>query len=414
VDARGYQFLLDFQGAPAGFSRYSLDEALSDKIPSAALEDRIVIVGYAAKSVKDHFYYPFSRGLEGEQHIFGITLHGHITSQLLRTALQGETPIGVSGDVAEGAWIWFWSMLGVLVGVRVRSLKLFSVSAVTGLALLGGLSYAVWLLRWWIPVVPPALGWLGGVALMTSYMANREKIQRAQLMQLFSRYIPQDVAQSLWEQRHAFLEGGRPRPQKLTATVFFSDLRGFTAVSEKMNPQTLMEWLNDYMETMAALVMSHGGVVDKFIGDAIMAVFGIPFARASEAGIRRDARSAVDCALAMREALNGLNLRWQDQGLPTIGMRIGIFTGPLVAGSLGSSDRMEYTVIGDTVNVASRLESLKGVDSHDLLTDELCRILTGESTLQYLEPDYYISYVGEMRLKGKKQAVAVHQVTGRK
>src|SRR5208283_2020857 len=126
-----------------------------------------------------------------------------------------------------------------------------------------------------------------------------EKKERGQLMQLFSKQVSPDIAQALWEQRDDFLAGQRPRPQKLTATVLFTDLEGFSATSEKLEPALLMDWLNEYMEAMATAIMSHQGVIEKYIGDAIMAVFGVPLARTSQDEIKRDARNAVRCALAM-------------------------------------------------------------------------------------------------------------------
>jgi adenylate cyclase len=210
-------------------------------------------------------------------------------------------------------------------------------------------------------------------------------------MGIFSRYVAPDIANDVWSRRAEFLEpGGRPRAQKLIATVLFSDIKGFTAVSEKLEAAALMDWLNSYMEAMAGLVMQHGGVVDKFIGDAVMAVFGVPVARGSEPEIAGDARSAARCALAMRRELGRFNAEWATRGVPAIGIRVGILTGELISGSLGSAERMEYTVIGDTVNTASRLESFKlapGEAPPAALAEEtegVCRVLVGESTASRL------------------------------
>ena len=152
------------------------------------------------------------------------------------------------------------------------------------------------------------------------------------------------------------MAGSRPHPQRLTATVLFTDLEGFTSVSECLGEQALMDWLATYLDVMSQQVMAHGGVINKYMGDAIMALFGVPIPHTSAAEISQDAVHAVQCALAMRRELIQLNRRWRDQQQPTIRMRVGIYTGPLVAGTVGSAERLEYTVYGDTVN-ASRLES---------------------------------------------------------
>jgi adenylate cyclase len=414
VDARGYQFLLDFKGARTSFLAFSLTALLSGNIDPQVFKDKVVLIGVTAESLKDFFYTPHSRGLQTGQYMSGIELHGHIVSQLLRFALDGDSPIATVSDGLEAAWILLWSMLGGAVGIGVRSPWRFSLSAAGGLLLLGLADYFAFVTGWWIPLVPPAMAWLGSAALVTAYMSNQEKQQRTLLMQLFSKYVPnEEVAEIIWQQRDQLLDGGRLRPQNLTATVLFTDLMGFTAVAEKRDPQGVMDWLNAYMEAMAQRVIEHGGVIDKYIGDSIMAIFGVPLPRTTEAEISRDALNAVNCALDMEKTLIQLNDRWREQDLPTIGMRIGIFTGPLVAGSLGSVQRLEYTVVGDTVNTASRLE---GFDKELFAPDYLsrpCRIIIGEATLCRLGDQFEAQKVGEASLKGKDQKITVYCVSGR-
>jgi adenylate cyclase len=263
----------------------------------------------------------------------------------------------------------------------------------------------------WIPFAAPAAAFLPGAALVTSYVSYQEYRNRGQLMQLFSNQVSPDIAQALWEQRDAFLSGSRPRSQQLTATVLFTDLKGFSSTSEGMQPAELMDWLNEYMELMAQAVMAHQGVVEKYIGDAIMAVFGVPVPRTTPGLIAQDARHAVRCALEMRKRMGELNENWQARGLPLCSMRIGIHTGALVAGSLGSAERQEYTVIGDSVNTASRLESFEK-DSKDpnLRDDDGCRILISEATQLYLGDEFELVAVGAISLKGKSEKVSVHRV----
>src|SRR4029077_16818754 len=129
----------------------------------------------------------------------------------------------------------------------------------------------------------------------------------------------------------------RPHPQKLTATVLFTDLKGFSTTSEGLSPEHLMNWLNEYMSAMANVVMANHGVVEKYIGDSVMGLFGAPLARSSQKEIAEDARNAVRCALEMGEEMERLNSEWKSTGLPAWTMRVGIHTGTLVAGSLGSA-----------------------------------------------------------------------------
>jgi adenylate cyclase len=259
-------------------------------------------------------------------------------------------------------------------------------------------------------LVPPALAWVLSCVIITAYLTNQEKKQRGVLMNLFSRHISPQLAEAIWQQRDEFLLGGRPRSKKLVATVMFTDLHAFTAVSEKMEPQALMDWLNEYMEAMTPLIVDNGGVILRFIGDAIMAGFGLPLARTNESEIQQDAFNAVNAALAMERRLIELNHHLRDQQLPMIGMRIGIFTGSMVAGSMGNAQRLEYNVHGDAVNTASRLESY---DKESFIPDYLnrpCRILIGETTLRYLDRQFETQAVGQVSLRGKDQEIRIYRV----
>jgi class 3 adenylate cyclase len=244
----------------------------------------------------------------------------------------------------------------------------------------------------------------------TAIEQSREKGQKATLMQLFSKHVSPQVAESLWEQREQFLEGGRPKSQSMIVTAMFTDLQGFSTLSEKQSPEVLMGWLNTYLEMMTNTVMEYGGVVDDFFGDGVKINFGVPVPREHDDDIRSDAIHAVRCALAMRDRMIALNRRMSTDGQHTLRMRIGIHTGAVVAGSLGSAERMKYTTIGDTVNTAARLESF----DKDLTIPELkqspCRILISESTLQHIKGFFNTKKVGELSLKGKMERIEAHCV----
>ena len=171
----------------------------------------------------------------------------------------------------------------------------------------------------------------------TAIEQAREKGQKEIMRKLFEKHVSPEVAEAVWQQRELFLEGGRPRSQKLTVTVLFTDLKGFSTVSEKMDPQALMDWLNGYMDKMTKIVMDHGGIVDDYFGDAIKVNFGVPLPRTTDAEIRQDAVNAVTCALAMEREMIRLNMGMRERGLPMLKMRVGIYTGPVVAGCTASS-----------------------------------------------------------------------------
>lgn len=412
ADARGYQFLLDFKGARRQFAAVDLASLLAGSYEPGLFRDRIVLIGVVAESVERHFYTPFSRGLGAQQSMAGLEIHSQVASQLLRMGLDGDAPMAVLPEWQEWLWILLWSALGALVGLRVRSPWGFALAAAGCLAGLGTLDWLAFVEARWLPLVPPALAWLMAAAVVTAYMSYREAVERKQLMQLFSRHVSPEVAEAIWRQRDQFLDGGRPRPERMMVTVLFTDLTGFTAVSEKHTPEALLDWLNEYMDAMAREVSRHGGVIRQYAGDAVVAVFGVPVPRQNDAEIAQDARSAVTCALAMETALGELNRRWKAESRPTTGMRVGIFTGPVISGTLGSAQRSEYVVVGDTVNTASRLESLDKTLFAPDVDGRPIRILIGEPTLERLGGGFVTERVGEVSLKGKEHLVSIHRVIG--
>jgi adenylate cyclase len=245
----------------------------------------------------------------------------------------------------------------------------------------------------------------GSAILITGYIANLERADRQTVMNLFGRHVTPAIAEAIWRERHLLLKEGRLLGRKMTATVLFTDLKDFSSIAEHTDPEALMCWLNEYMEAMAQLVLEHGGVVDKFIGDSVMAVFGVPIPRNTAEAIAVDAQQAVCCALAMAATLKSLNQRWQSQGHLSAAMRVGIATGIAVVGSLGSSQRLDYTTIGDSVNVASRLESYdKSIGSG------ICRILINEATYLHIQGKFPTQLIGSVLLKGREQPEAVYQV----
>jgi adenylate cyclase len=412
ADARGYQYLLDYGGSRGEFTVFPLRQLLSGRIGQDKIRDRIVLVGVSSPSVKDLFYTPYSRGIVGEkQAIPGVVMHAHIVSQLLRLGLGESKPLQTATNAQEILWIMVWSLLGGAVGFRLRSPWFFSIYAAIGFLLLWMIAFVALDEGWWIPTVPPMTAFLLAAAIVTAYMSNQEKQSRALLMHLFARHVSPEVATSIWRQRDQFLTGdGRPRSRKMIVTVLFSDLKGFTSTSEALDPQRLIDWLNSYMEAMADLVMQHDGIVDDYAGDGIKANFGVPLVRNSEAEYRADAIRAVTCALAMGEKMEELNRTWREMGLPTGGVRVGIFTGPVIAGAVGSPKRLKYTTVGDTVNSAARLESYR----RERVAGECCwRILIGESTWRYLDESFATRYLGRESVKGKSEKIAIYQVLGR-
>jgi class 3 adenylate cyclase len=339
----------------------------------------------------------------------GIEIHANVLETLFQGIPLKQAPRGLNLLLIPVA-----GLLAVWLTNRFRPLVAFGLIA--GVAV--GYATSVFLAFSWgrlllhVSAVPLALIMGYGTTVVENYIQEQRK--RATLMNLFSKHVSKEVAEAIWQHRDQFLDGGRLRSQKMTVTVLFTDLKGFTPVSEKLDPSALLDWLNVYMEAMATKVSEYNGVVDDYAGDAIKADFGVPFPHTTEAEISQDAVNAVECALTMEREMSRLNKLWSEQGLPTIGTRIGIYTGPVVAGSLGSQERLKYTTIGDSVNTAARLESFEKDLVDPYFAKSPCRILIGEPTLQCLGERYLTKRIGEVSVKGKDQKVVVYRVLGRK
>ncbi len=414
ADDAGHQLLLH-PGRRPEFERYGLSTLLAGELPEGTARDRVVLIGTEAPSLPDLHRTPF-----GTTH--GVEVHAWITSELLARALDGAPGLRAPSETAESALVFALALGAALAGVGLRSVGRVSAVAALGLVAIvvgAGLGFREHV---WLPLVPGALGWVGSAAGALALVAFRERSERDQLMTLFGRFQSPEVLSALWHQRDAFADGGRPRAQAVTITVLTCDLGGFSAAAEKLGPGLLMSWVNEYLDRMATVIRAHGGIVDDYAGDGIMANFGLPVPRAEEHEITADARAAVRCALAMCEAMAGLNRDWAARSLPEGRMRVGLCTGPAVVGMIGASDRLKYTSVGDTVNTSARLESYdrEGFAAAAEAGGPLVRILAAESTVARLEVDRQgairrdgelrIEALGELALRGKSEPIRVFRI----
>jgi adenylate cyclase len=406
LDSRGYQFLLSYPAGRAGFTTLNLQQVLEGALEPDAVRGRIVILGTTASSVKDVFTTPLAgHGLD-----FGIELHAQATSQLIGQALGELRPLRPVPRLLDAAWTGLWCVLGGAAALVLRSRFPLALAILLGTTLLGASVLAVLMLGFWIALLPPLMGGLVTLLLQAGWLARFERHEREALMGLFTAHLSPRIAEAVWQERRALAGRGWLEPQSLEATILFSDMRGFTAAAEGMTPTTVMAWLNAYVATMTEIVSRHGGVVLELAGDGLLAGFGVPVRRSRAEDVAADARSAVRCALAMRDALRGLNADCRVRGLPEMAVRVGIHTGPLVAGTLGSKERCKYAVVGDTVNIAARLEQYGRNDMAPADDKTHCRILISDATCACLGREYRTVDVGRLQLKGKTVPVTVHRL----
>jgi adenylate cyclase len=402
-----FQILLDYK-CPDRFVRYTFTDILSGRIPPEKFRDKIILVGMNTPSVSDERVTPVKRNHRG------IELQAVMVNQLLRHALEGEKSLTVWSDWMEDAWVFLWCLVGGAIGYRVRSPWRFGPESAGCLLALVGIAWFAFSKGWWIPLAAPAVAYVPAALLVTSYVAFHQRSMRGVLMKLYSRHVSKEIAESIWENRESFLDGQRPLAQKLVVTVLFTDLKGFSTISETMDPARLYGWLNGYLGAMAQVIQEHGGVLKQFTGDGILALFGVPVPHTDIREQARDAADAVRCALAMGHRLVELSHDWKQAGLPPVSMRAGIYTGEVAAGSVGSDERFEYAVIGDVVNTASRLESYdKTLADPDLLPNR-CRILVGAPTHDLLDGKFISQEIGLLQVKGKANKVPVYQILDEK
>jgi adenylate cyclase len=405
-DAGTYLVLLNYRGGTRTIPMVSLGAMMAGQVPPEKIRDRIILIGNVAESGRDFFNTPLSAG-QSEGRMAGVMIHAQMVSLFLDAATGQRSLFWFWPEMAEDFWVLGWSLLGGILAWRSRSSLVLGVAI--PICLLGLIGFSIWTFfeGGWIPIVPPLLGFTLTLGGGVTYSAQKAQRQQQMIMRLLGQSTSPEIADTLWQRRDELLKNGRLPGQQLTATLLFTDIKGFSSISERYSPEQVLNWLNEYLDAMAQLVQKHQGIINKFTGDGIMAVFGVPIPHELAHEIQRDAKNAVDCAIAMEKTLSTLNQQWQREGLPEVQMRVGIFTGPVVVGSLGSPIRLEYGVIGDGVNIASRLESL---DKDRQPCG--CRILIAQQTKDCLPEGYELESWGSTSLKGKAIEVEVFRVVG--
>jgi adenylate cyclase len=319
----------------------------------------------------------------------GIQVHAAVADDILSNRFLASSGHGVRVASVVAA--------GLLVGLVATLLPAWWATggALVFIAAFGWISTRLFASGYWLnlsqPVLASSAALFGGVAYQY-FVEGREK---RRMKRLFGQYVSKDVYEELVANPGLARLGGHRRDM----TVLFSDIRGFTTLSETGKPEDIVQTLNEYFTRMVDLVFLHKGTLDKFVGDMVMALFGAPLSDPQHAD------HAVETALDMVAELGKLNQKWKADGRPELDIGIGINTGPMIAGNIGSDAIMSYTVIGDAVNLGSRLESLNKQYG--------TRIIISDDTRQQLTGHYLFRPLGDVVVKGKTKAVAIFEVVGR-
>ena len=364
-------------------SEEQLQTGQTPMVDPALFKDKIVFVGLASSGLVDVFSTPFGvdRG-----NMPGIQLHATMADNLLANRFIGPASRRTRIGTVVAA--------GLLVGLLAALLAFAPAAAGAVLAAAGWTWFSLASFKdgVWLNMAQPLMTM--GLALFagTAYQYFVEGREKRVVKKLFGRYVSRDVYHQLLDDPNLAELGGRRREM----TVLFSDIRGFTSMTEKGNAEALVAQLNEYFSTMVEVVFRHQGTVDKFVGDMVMALFSAPVEDPDHA------EHALAAAVEMVSELGKLNRKWLAEGKVQLDIGIGINSGEMIAGNIGSERIMSYTVIGDNVNLGSRLESLNKEFQSRIIISDATR--TRLRTVRTLRP------LGEVTVKGKTRAVSIFEV----
>ena len=377
-----------FAGPPGSVRTISIGEYLAGT-SRVSLRDAVVLVGATAPDLHDDQVVPTSAGTS----MSGVEIQAQTVNMLVNGYTLATIPLPF-----EFAWIILLALLPALFFTLFpRSVKPIAASIATGIfstlliIILFGQGTVV-------DIIHTNLAWIFSTAALFAYRYFVTEKERREMRHAFSKYVSKDILNEILEDPKKVQLGGAEKD----ATVFFSDVRGFTTLSEGLTASELVAFLNKYLTVMTDIAIEHRGVIDKYIGDAIMAFWGAPISTTTHAV------SAMLASLEMVEALHVFNEVSKRDGQPPIDIGIGLNSGPVVAGNMGSTKRFDYTVMGDTVNLASRLEGqTKTYGVHVIASENSIAKVTKEDRAKH---DLIFRELDKIKVKGKKLPVTIFEV----
>jgi adenylate cyclase len=383
------QLLINFAG-PSGtyIHTYSAAFVPLGDYPPELFRDKIVLIGSTSPTLQDYYPTPFSPN--------SPTPGVEIVANTVATILQGS--------YLQKAPPWTTIALIILAAIAAWFISKIPRPTLAIALLAGGLlgyffiQFEIFVqTRWEFAVITPASMLFLGVIIPTLEQAVTQELEKRRVRNLFSRFISPEMVSQLIETQNI-----NSLNRRAELTILFSDIRGFTTISEKLKPEEVVSLLNPYLAAMTNVIHKHGGTVDKYEGDAIVAFFGEPIHYPDHA------RRAVLAALEMRQVLYDLNQQWITEGQSKDGfeMGIGLNTGQVFVGLLGSEQRMNYTIIGDNANLAARLQ--------DQTKEFGWPILISESTYQEVKNEFDAEFADSRLVKGKTEPVGIYKLLGAK
>jgi adenylate cyclase len=376
--------LINYRGPRETYPYYSLADVVNHKCKPGTFRDKIVLVGASATGIGDLRTPPYG-GIDYP----GLEVHANVIDNMLNNGLliRGAhqeildlllilifgIPLGIAMALVSPRWMWFGLALLIPFGILIY------VSFVRG---------------YWLNFTLPAGTLTANVMLVSLYRALVEEKEKRKVRSAFGQYLSPEVI------RRLLVNPQLVEPRKTEITVMFSDIRGFTTISEKLDAQDLALFLNGYLSDMTKIVFDTQGTLDKYIGDAVMAFWGAPFEEPDHAA------NACNASLAMMKTVRSMQTRWEAEGKPKLDIGIGLNSGPASVGNMGSALRYGYTALGDTVNLSSRLEGLNKEYGTHILVNESTHKTVKHAGFLFRELDI-------IRVKGKLQPVTIYELVGK-
>lgn len=386
-----YLMNINYFAQPKTYTTVSMTDLLKEKLVDSHgnpvdFAGKIVLIGPTAKGLGDSYLSPISEGVQ----MPGAEIHANNIQTIIENKFLRD----------QSGWS-FWLTLLILATINVTLFAFLKVRYALPIALAEMIGM----------VIAGIIGYDGGVLLNVIYpdllvllcfigvyllRFILEQKERRFIEGAFGHYVNKEIIRQIIKNPELLKLGG----DKREITIFFSDIKGFSTFSEKMKPEELVSLLNEYLGEMTDIILSNEGTLDKYEGDAIMAFWGAPI------GISDHAKHACLAALANQKRLAELREKWRNEGKPEIQVRLGLNTGEAVVGNMGSANRFNYTAMGDSVNLASRLEGI----NKEYGTD----IVISESTYAQVKDDFICRELDLIRVKGKEQPVRIYELVGKK
>ena len=382
--------LINYTGPYNTYPHYSMADVIEGTTPSDAFRDKIVLVGATALATGDVRNTPWQ-----DTGYMGVEVHANIIDNLLHSGEKGRGFLnrGTDEEIVDVAFILIFGLLFGFVFSRIAPLY----STVTVIVALVAFAWFVYFSfvghGRWLSFVIPAGTLAANYAAITSFRMIREERAKRQIRKSFSQYLSPGVIDLIEKDPEKYI---RPGGEMKELTVMFSDIRSFTTLSEGLSPDDLVHLLNEYFGAMTEIIFSYQGTLDKYIGDAIMAFWGSPYPQQDHAF------RSCSCALEMVRGLEKLNVKWRNEGRPPIAVGIGLNTGLVNVGNMGSDRRLAWIVMGDNVNLASRLEGITK-QYHS-------KLVISEATYREVASQFVCRELDKIKVKGKNQPVNIYEL----